>query len=78
MYDIMSPPNREKAVAEYKTALEVRDSNPDTKVAAEAGVKQPYRLPQRANTQPQTQDDDKDFDPTGKKEKETYKPDPPK
>jgi len=75
LYDSENPPEREKAVAEYKTALEVRDSKPDTKLAAEAGVKKPFALPSRAK---QSEDDDKDFDPTGKKEKEAYKPDAPK
>lgn len=75
LYDSENPPEREKAVAEYKTALEVRDSKPDTKLAAEAGVKKPFALPARAK---QVEDDDKDFDPTGKKEKEAYKPDAPK
>jgi len=75
LYDSENPPERDKAVAEYKTALEVRDSKPDTKLAAEAGVKKQFALPQR--TKP-AEDDDKDFDPTGKKEKEAYKPDAPK
>jgi len=75
LYDTSTPPQRERAVAEYKAALEVRDSRPDTKLAAEAGVQKPFALPQRA--QPRPQDDDKDFDPTGKAEKDAYKPPPP-
>jgi len=76
LYDTMLPPDRDRAIAEYKTALEVRDSRPDTKQAAEAGVAQPFVPPQRPGqtTQQPPQDDDKDFDPTGKKEKEAYKP----
>jgi tetratricopeptide (TPR) repeat protein len=36
---------REDAVAEYKSALSVRDSQPDTRSAAEKGVKEPFALP---------------------------------
>jgi tetratricopeptide (TPR) repeat protein len=82
LYDIESTPERSKAVAEYKAALEVRDGRPDTRLAAEAGVKQRYQLPQRAGSRPAAEkpadDDDKDFDPTGKAEKQAYKPDAPK
>jgi hypothetical protein len=46
---------REDALAEYKTALTVRDGQPDTKSAAEKGIKQPFELPKRAQ-----QDDDSD------------------
>ena len=37
--------NRDDAVAQYKAALQSRDSRPDTKQAAEQGLKQPYHLP---------------------------------
>jgi hypothetical protein len=73
LYDSMNPPARDKAVEEYKAALAVRDSRPDTKAAAESGIAKPFALPQRAKPQ----DDDKDFDPTGKAEKEAYKPPAP-
>jgi tetratricopeptide (TPR) repeat protein len=36
---------RDQAVAEYKAALTVRDGQPDTKDAAEAGLKAPFTLP---------------------------------
>jgi Flp pilus assembly protein TadD len=36
---------REDAVAEYRSALSVRDSQPDTRNAAEKGVKEPFALP---------------------------------
>jgi hypothetical protein len=39
---------RDQAIAEYKAALQVRDGQPDTKEAAEDGLKQPYRLPGEA------------------------------
>ncbi len=74
LYDTQDPPDRAHAIAEYKAALTVRDSRPDTKQAAEAGLKQPFALPRR-ETKPA--DDDKDFDPTGKAQKDAYKPPPP-
>jgi tetratricopeptide (TPR) repeat protein len=77
LYDIQDPPDRAKAIAEYKAALTVRDGRPDTRQAAEAGLAKPFALPQRARPQPVTSDDDKDFDPTGKAQKDAYKPPPP-
>ena len=76
LYDSMNPPDRDHALAEYKLAEAVRDSQPDTKKAAEAGLAKPFALPLRAK-QP-TPDDDKDFDPTGKAEKDSYQPPAPK
>ncbi|MFC6645390.1 DUF4932 domain-containing protein [Granulicella cerasi] len=83
LYDTMTPPERDHAVTEYKAALATRDSRPDTKTAAEAGLAKPFALPQRGPaptkaTQAKPEDDDKDFDPTAKAEKEAYKPTPPK
>jgi tetratricopeptide (TPR) repeat protein len=75
LYDIETKPERDRAVAEYKAALEVRDSRPDTKQAAEAGIAKPYALPQREH--PTAADDDAPFDPTGKAEKEAYRPEAP-
>jgi hypothetical protein len=46
---------------------------PDTKQAAESGLAKPFLLPQR----PKPADDDQPFDPTGKAEKEAYKPPTP-
>ena len=76
LYDTESVPERDKAVAEYKAALAVRDGRPDTKAAAESGVARPFLLPQRTQTAP-TREDDTTFDPTGKAEKQSYKPDAP-
>jgi tetratricopeptide (TPR) repeat protein len=72
LYDTQATPDRDKAVHEYQAALAVRDSRPDTKQAAESGLKHPFALPQRAPNPA----DDKDFDPTGKAEKDSYKPPP--
>jgi tetratricopeptide (TPR) repeat protein len=90
MYDIARDPNdpdqllpqRDKAIAEYKAALANRDSQPDTKAAAEKGLKQPFALPKRtaASSDEQrgpTSGDPNALDPTGKAEKEAYRPTPP-
>jgi tetratricopeptide (TPR) repeat protein len=70
---------REKAIAEYKAALAMRDSRPDTKIAAESGLAKPFQPPQRVGSKvvesKQVDADDKDFDPTGKAEKDAYRPD---
>jgi len=60
---------RAKALAEYNAALATRDARPDTKAAAERGLKQPFSVPKRT-------DDDASLDPTGKAEKESYQPQP--
>jgi len=41
--DVMQ--QRDQAIAEYKAALAVRDGQPDTKQAAEDGLKKPFTLP---------------------------------
>ncbi|WP_263366398.1 hypothetical protein [Edaphobacter bradus] len=69
LYDVQS--EREKAVEEYRAALTVRDSRPDTKAAAEQGLKQPFAAP---NVQHQEQDDNAPLDPSGKAEKDAYRP----
>ena len=65
-------PERPKAIAEYKAALTVRDGQPDTKAAAEKGIKEPFTLPKRAQPEPDSVDD-----PSGKAEKEAYRPSTP-
>ena len=74
LYDNMNPPDRTNAVAEYKAALAARDARPDTRLAAESGVRQPFALPQRA--QPKKAEDE-GFDPSGKAQKQAYKPGTP-
>jgi hypothetical protein len=75
LYDTMQQPDRDKAVAEYKAALTVRDAQPDTRIAAEKGIKAPFAMPRRAESEPE---DDKNLDPTGKAQKDAYRPEPPK
>jgi hypothetical protein len=76
LYDIQPQPDRQKAIAEYQAALTVRDAQPDTKAAAEAGLKQPFVAPKAPN-QP-ADDDNAPFDPSGKAEKDAYRPPPPR
>ena len=63
-------PERPKAIAEYKAALTVRDAQPDTRAAAEKGIKEPFTLPKRA----QPVEPDSVDDPSGKAEKDAYRP----
>ena len=74
LYDSEREPERDKAIAEYKLALTVRDAQPDTRLAAEKGIKAPFAIPQRAQRPPV---DEKDLDPTGKAQKDAYRPQPP-
>ncbi len=68
-------PERPKALAEYKAALAVRDSAPDTRAAAEKGLKEPFLLPRREkNTEKNKDEGNEPLDPSGKAEKETYRP----
>jgi len=78
MYDIEETPERDKAVAEYRAALANRDSQPDTKAAAEKGIKEPFATPKRTVKSSDEQDDSKELDPSGKAEKDAYRPPPPK
>jgi len=71
----MDHPERPKAVAEYKAALAVRDAQPDTRAAAEKGLKEPFLLPKRTQT---PNEDDAPLDPSGKAEKQAYRPESPR
>jgi tetratricopeptide (TPR) repeat protein len=74
LYDVSQ--DREKALTEYRAALTVRDSQPDTKAAAEKGIKEPFAAPRRENA-PAEQPDDAPLDPSGKAEKDAYRPPAP-
>jgi len=78
MYDIAQEPQRDRAIAEYKAALASRDSQPDTKAAAEKGLKEPFALPKRTVPDSDARDQKEPLDPTGKAEKEAYRPTPAK
>jgi hypothetical protein len=71
LYDTL--PDRGKAVSEYKAALGVPGVTPDAKFAAEDGVKKPYTLP-KSSKAPAAEKDDEPIDPSGKSEKDSYKP----
>ena len=86
MYDVARDPDnpdtphpqRAKAIAEYRAALASRDSQPDTKAAAEKGIKEPFAPPKRTATSSDLQDDStQPLDPSGKAEKEAYRPTSP-
>ena len=54
--------SRASALAEYNAALAVRDGRPDTRQAAEAGLKTPYAPPRRMQPAPKpAQTDDANF-----------------
>lgn len=48
LYDVQD--ERDNAVTEYQAALIVRDGQPDTKRAAEEGLKKPYAVPGQTHT----------------------------
>jgi tetratricopeptide (TPR) repeat protein len=73
LYDIMPEPDRQKAIAEYQAALTVRDAQPDTKAAAEQGLKKPFVAPKIEHQAPE-EPDDAPLDPSGKAEKDAYRP----
>ncbi|WP_260734874.1 hypothetical protein [Tunturiibacter lichenicola] len=74
LYDIKD--DRKKALAEYQAALTVRDAQPDTRAAAEKGLKEPFTAPKVAHEEPADKDDEP-LDPSGKAEKDAYRPPPP-
>ena len=69
IYDIQQ--QREKALTQYRAALATRDSRSDTKAAAQSGIDKPFSVPKRTE-----ENDDAPLDPTGKAEKDSYKPEP--
>ncbi len=74
LYDVNQ--ERDKALGEYRAALTARDPQPDTKAAAETGLKQPFTAPKVQHQVPDDADD-APLDPSGKAEKEAYRPPPP-
>lgn len=75
LYDVQS--NRKKALAEYQAALTVQNIQPDTTAAANLGLRQPFALPKREAVVPAaSEEEDTPIDPSGKAEKDAYKPQP--
>ncbi len=70
LYDIKDPPQREQALAEYKAALAVPAVPPDAQSAAQKGLKFAFEVPKVVHTE------EEPLDPSGKAEKEAYKPPP--
>ncbi len=68
LYDIKEPTERDHAVNEYKAALTVPGAPQDARAAAEGGLKVPFSVPKIKH------EDEEPLDPSGKKEKENYKP----
>lgn len=78
LYD--TAPDRKRAIEQYKAALAVPELPNDGRAAAEKGLHAPFALPKREvpTTAAQTTDADADapLDPSGKAEKESYRPEP--
>ncbi len=71
LYDIKDPPQRQDAVTQYKAALAVPASPPDAQAAAQKGLKAAFTVPRTVHRE------EEPLDPSGKAEKEAYKPDQP-
>jgi hypothetical protein len=69
LYDIKEPTERNHALEQYKAALAVTGVTPDARAAADKGLKTPFTVPKIVH-----KEDEEPLDPSGKKEKESYKP----
>ncbi len=72
LYDIKDPPERAHALTEYKAALAGAAVPPDAQAAAQIGLKKAFEVPKVVHRE------EMELDPSGKAEKEAYKPDEPK
>jgi tetratricopeptide (TPR) repeat protein len=70
LYDIKQPTERNHAVEQYKAALAVTGVAPDARAAADKGLKAPFVVPKIVH------EEEEPLDPSGKAEKQAYKPDP--
>ena len=75
LYD--TAPDRKRAVQEYRAALEVPGGQPDARAAADKGLRAPFALPKR-ETPVASDSEDAPLDPSGKAEKDAYRPPNPK
>ena len=71
LFDTKNPPDRAAAVTEYKAALAVPSLPPDARAAAEHGLQSAFTVPKTVHSEEET------LDPTGKAEKDAYRPDQP-
>jgi tetratricopeptide (TPR) repeat protein len=69
LYDTKEPPERATALKEYKTALAVPGVPVDARAAAQKGLTTAFTVPKLKHEQ-------EDLDPSGKAEKQAYKPEP--
>jgi hypothetical protein len=69
LFDTKDPPERQHAVAQYNAALAVPGVPVDARMAAQQGLKTAFVVPKTTHTE------EEEIDPTGKAEKEAYKPD---
>ncbi len=70
LYDIKIPAERQQALTEYKAALATPGVPPDARAAADKGLKVPFTVPKVVH------ETEEPLDPSGKAEKEAYKPQP--
>ncbi len=70
LFDTKNPPERGSALSEYKAALAVPGVPVDARAAAEQGLKTPFTVPKTVH-----QEEDP-IDPTGKAEKDAFRPEP--
>jgi hypothetical protein len=77
LFDTKDPPERARAVAEYKAAMAVPGLQPDARAAAEQGLKAAFVVPRTTKTAQTTHEAEEPLDPTGKAEKDAYRPDAP-
>jgi hypothetical protein len=68
LYDTKEPTERPAAVSEYKAALAIPGVPPDARAAANRGLATPFAVPKVTREQEQP------LDPSGKAEKQNYKP----
>lgn len=68
LYDTKDPAERTAALTEYKTALAVQGVPPDAQAAAHKGLTIPFSVPKV------THEEEAPLDPSGKAEKQNYKP----
>ncbi len=68
LYDTKEPTQRAQAMTEYKAALTVPGVPPDAKAAADKGLATPFSVPKV------THEEEEPLDPSGKAEKQNYKP----
>ena len=68
LYDTKDPAERKEAVTEYRAALAVPGVQPDARSAAEHGLKVPFNVPRTEHRE------EEPLDPSGKAEKDSYKP----